>query len=436
MHEPGTPEPADARSPKLPRRDWVLLPVLSLLTISVAVLSTEFVARRLFLFTATAPFIQNCMGPVDPAKGAWAVPNSVCQEKKYETQLVTYEFNGCGHRAGMECGAKRQPNVYRIVMVGSSYAMGYDMQWQGSLAALLPASLSRKTGRRVELYDEGMVTVFPHELTLRFDEVLAAKPDLILWVLTPLDIEKEWPPAVESADGAIEVTASGAVDAARPSDAAHRSGSARPGDAPPPIDAARSDGLLSTVWFHAKTAFTTKPVPEALADIWTRIRSRLSESASGVLLLHFLYSSQSQYIHSYLMGNDEAGFLRAHRSAEWRRRLQRFEDDAADIQGRAGAAGVPVATVLVPNRAQAALISRGDWPKDIDPYALDRDLRAIIAQHGGTYLDILPGFRRMPNAEQYYFPVDNHLNARGHAVITSLLADALTVGAVPALVRR
>jgi hypothetical protein len=79
------------------------------------------------------------------------------------------------------------------------------------------------------------------------------------------------------------------------------------------------------------------------------------------------------------------------------------------------------------------MISVGKWPDGFDPYKLDNDLRAIITRHGGTYVSILPYFRRFPNAEQYYFPVDAHPNGRGHVVIADILARELTNGSIPAL---
>jgi hypothetical protein len=45
----------------------------------------------------------------------------------------------------------------------------------------------------------------------------------------------------------------------------------------------------------------------------------------------------------------------------------------------------------------------------------------------------LPDYRNIPNPEQGYFPVDGHLNADGHRIVSGLLAKALTSGAVPAL---
>ena len=79
------------------------------------------------------------------------------------------------------------------------------------------------------------------------------------------------------------------------------------------------------------------------------------------------------------------------------------------------------------------MISMGQWPSGYDPYNIDKELRGIITAHGGIYIDILPEFRTLPNPEQYYYPVDGHPDARGHAIIAKFMARELTSGSVPAL---
>ena len=172
-------------------------------------------------------------------------------------------------------------------------------------------------------------------------------------------------------------------------------------------------------------------------------RVKVEVSHSVFLFRHFLYESQSQLVISYLAEKPDAPymqkihgpeFLRTAPSAEWQSHLRGLNGDVADIEAQARAAGVPVVAVLLPQRAQAAIISRGGvWPAGFDPYKLDNELRSMIGNHGGTYLDILPDFRNIPNSEQGFFPLETHPNARGHAMISGLLARELTNGAVPVL---
>src|ERR1700678_787935 len=126
---------------KLPRRDWLLLPMLSVLTICFLLAGTEITARQLF---QVKPGIRACVVMNDPL-GQHGVPNSVCREKEAETSPIEYRFNSCGHRAEMECGPKPDGS-YRIVMTGSSVAMGLRVVREETIAALLPAELSRRTG--------------------------------------------------------------------------------------------------------------------------------------------------------------------------------------------------------------------------------------------------------------------------------------------------
>ena len=378
--------PGNEAEEKIPKRDWVRLPALSLLTMCLLVISTELIARK--LYSASTTRLASCLVLDDPSTGPRGVPNCVCSEKLPESSWIEYRLNHCGHRAGTECGAK-PPGAYRIVMTGSSVAMGERVQQEESFAALLPIKLSSETGHTVQLYNESIGWGFSHNTDLRFNEVLAAKPDLILWILTPMDIQRSsfsLPAKTESVHG------------------------------------------------------TSGTLPQRALRF---LAARCSESGTVLLLRHLLYQSSSIFTKSHLMGGDDGtgnfggedgtGFLRVAQGSAWNNHLQQFDRDAMDIERRSKASGIPIVVTLVPDRVQAAMISKGEWPQGYDPYKLNGELRDIVVRHGGTYLDILADFRAVPTSEQYYFPVDGHPNARGHALISELLAKELTRGAVPAL---
>ena len=112
--------------------------------------------------------------------GVRGIPNSVCSGENPRKELVEYRFNSCGHRAGMECGPK-PPGTYRIVMVGSSSACGHG----GAAGADLCRVAARGT-LAADRTQESSSTTKPCSggrracIDLRFNEVLAAKPDMIL----------------------------------------------------------------------------------------------------------------------------------------------------------------------------------------------------------------------------------------------------------------
>ena len=99
----------DGKEAKLPPRDWLLLPLISLLTIGLLAGATELIARRMFSRSTTS--LYNCLVLNDPSTGTRGIPGSVCWEKIEETQPVEYRFNSSGYRAGIEFGAKVRGHI-------------------------------------------------------------------------------------------------------------------------------------------------------------------------------------------------------------------------------------------------------------------------------------------------------------------------------------
>jgi len=384
--------PANQKEATLPRTFWILLPALSLLTMFFLAAFTEAAARWIFPSTTTTG--EDCMVLNDPSTGARAIPNSVCHEKIPEGEPTEYRFNRCGHRAGMECGPKA-PGTYRIVMVGTSVAIGMRVPREKTFAALLPVELSKLTGRKVELYNEAMPYRFTDVLARHFDEILAAEPDMILLALTAKDLEKIPMKTIPAAGGIGEEN--------------------------------EHFGLPAETWHFVKAVFHARALLTSMAELFSRSRTY-------TLLLHVLYDSQSQYVKSSLTaGDNDMGYLNVQESALWQKRIKEFDGDIAEIEDEARDVHVPIVTVLLPNHAQAAMIAMGEWPTGYDPYKLDEELKSIIASHGGTFIDMMPDIRNVPDPQQGFFPVEGHPNARGHAMMSLLLARELTSGVVPAL---
>lgn len=389
------------REAKLPRRDWIVLPLLSIATMAVVIVVLVIASHR--LFRRPMATLERCLIRNDRSTGIRTIPNSTCSEQLAESDLVNYEFNSCGHRAGVECGPKA-PGTFRIVAVGSSFSFGSHVQREQTFAALLPAELSRRTGRRIELYNESLIGGWPRRVTLQLDDILAAQPDMILWTFTPADLRF------------ASLLVWSDVD---------------PVAVPEPVKKA---GFAPATWYRIKASFANNSIPDAIAAVWNYETQVFTNTRMGLLLENILYSSQERYVSSYLNGSPaEVGFLRTDLDANWRSNLHDFDEDAAAIESRAVAAGVPVVAALLPNRAQAAMIPMGTWPQGFDPFNVTRELRSIITKHGGTYVDLLQGLRTIPNPERGYLRVDGHPDARGHAMLSQLLAAALTDGSVPAL---
>jgi hypothetical protein len=266
-----------------------------------------------------------------------------------------------------------------------------------AFATKLAPELTQLTGKKVEILNEGMAGAlgYPPIVALRIKAALDAKPDMILWILTPWDIENI------AATMPVQKTT---------------------------IEHGQTKRLLKDALVKGSVPDFMRVIPDVLIEKFR------DHTRTAFLVRHFLFESQSQYLRSYLMEpDDQAGFLRADLSLQWRHNLKQFDNYDAEIERRASAAGVSLQVVFLPNRAQAAMTSMGEWPANYDPYKLDNELSSIVTSHSGKYIDILPDFRNIPNPEQGYYPLEGHPNARGHAIIARLLAKELTSGAIPAL---
>jgi hypothetical protein len=379
----------------LTKRDWIVLFCLSLLTCCIVIFLVELVSRQLFNVSKTSTL--SCMILNDPETGVRAIPNSVCWQKIEEGPAVEYRFNECGHRTDLPCNSKASDTL-RIVSIGASISEGFGVAYKQTFAARLPRELSLLTGRKYELYNEGMEWGGPQTVDLRFADALSVKPDLILWTIHPLDLEMPLLPWWITQPPNNEPT------------------------------------TPRSAWQRVVTAYREKPVSLLLEHGWERIISSLNQTSTMYLLQHLFYLSESQYVRSYLQ-NDNAGFLMKQSSPAWKPYWQQFDRVTADIASRAEKAGVPLVVALIPQRAQAILISTGNWPAGVDPFAVGDEVKSVVESHGAIYLDLLSEFREIPNPGRLYYPVDGHLNADGQGVVARLLAKKLTDGAIPPLRR-
>jgi len=374
------------RKQKLSKRDWILLPSLGLLTVIVLAASVELTARH--LYPALDSLAEDCMVFNDPATGARAIPNSVCREKIAEGEVTDYHFNSCGYDTGMECGPK-PPGEFRIVMIGTSFALGMRVPREKTFAALLPQELSELTQRKITLYNESIPYRYPDTQAAHFDKILDAQPDLILYPMTPGDITRE----AEIAQPKREINLSFPV----------------------------------RLWHRIKSTLATESVSDAVQYFFRHTRT-------AVLLLNLLYRNQNQFVESSLIAPDGTiGYLRSTPSPEWKRRLAEFDENFATITAQAKKAGVPVVVLVLPTHVEADMISMGDIPPGYNPYEIGEQLRSIVTRNGETYVDILPGLRKDPAIQRGYFALDGHPNALGHKILAKVMAEDLSSGTIPAL---
>jgi hypothetical protein len=371
-----------------PRAVWrriLAIMLIAAATLMALALLSEGVAHLLFRQSTTSTMA--CLVATDAGTGVRGRPNSSCQQKIFESPLVEYRFNACGFRTPQACGPA-PAGTYRIVLIGSSLAYGMHATQPASFAARLGPLLSGRLDRPVDVFNQAMQWGLPASIALHTDAILAPHPDMILWTLTPFDIENAGLilPYIPGVQDTLSVGGSGgSTDAA--------------------------------------------PHPQGLASVpgraWRKLISYLSDTRTVFMLQHALYRSQSQYMSHTLTQGHAVDYLRVPTDPALKDGLAIFAQSVDRIAARARQSGVPLVVTLLPSRPQAIMLSNRSWDSGYDPNHLGQLLRPIVEKAGGRYIDMTPGLEAMPDAGQNYFSVDEHLPPAGHEMLATLLSDAL-----------
>ena len=96
------------------RRDLIILPCLSILTLIFLLLGAEIVARKFFVDQQ----VDGCMVP-DAAIGFKYRPGCATRVKAFEGPWVVNQYNDCGYRTAAGCGTK-SPGTIRIALIDSN----------------------------------------------------------------------------------------------------------------------------------------------------------------------------------------------------------------------------------------------------------------------------------------------------------------------------
>ncbi len=370
MSEISTAGP-DAKEPKLPLRDWILLPLLSLATIAVCLIGTEAAARHFF----TAYLENVCM--VDDARIAWRYQhNCATEQKTAEGPKVSVYYNNCGYRTKEPCGPT-PPGTTRIALLGSSIGEGTYVDYDHQFSTRTASALTQALGRPVEVQNLSRAGCYPICAYRLVDEALALKPDVLVMVIDPYDVEHIQPDDVTDPNKPL-----------------------------PP----------------RRVALANASHPTLIG----RLKGLVIESSTGLAAEHFLFQGDSAlYARMYLQNGDRAGYLHAPLSPAWKERLKNYEFFLDAIASKARAANVPVVLENIPNFAQSATAKLPSPPPQVDPYAFDKQLKEICERHGIQFVDSLPYFQRLANVSTAYYVVDTHPNSEGHALISQALVDGL-----------
>ncbi len=378
MTQPTLNDPPVDAGAGLPRRDFVLLPAIGILTILAMLVTSEVAARILWPEQETDPcaitdasghsrFRPNCKSRIKSAEGPW----------------VDNYYNECGYRTLESCRRKPSGTV-RIAVLGSSFSFGYLTPYEDTFTTLAGRALANQCRRSVEFQNLGVLGVSLNlvDTYRRTDEALALKPDVLLLAITPFDVTKE----------------------ISPGELAQRNLPPLPEQATPP----------------------------AKVGNWLRngVMASVKDSRAVLMLQHFMFESPLTFANLYMFYGDNADYLRQPFSQRWQQRFENLDVVLGDLSRKAQAASVPVMIMLGPSTGQAALSSSHPRP-GVDPQAFDSEVASIAAKHGISVVDPLPEFAGRPDVMSLYYPVDGHFNAKGQRLLADALEKKLLSGGFP-----
>jgi hypothetical protein len=361
---------SDTVPPKLPRRDYILLPLIALLTFIVMVSSTEFVVRRNF----TEIDRDTCQVP---GTGHHKVNCSVTL-KAMEGPAYLEAYNDCGYRSAASCGPK-PPGRLRIVVLGSSFTLGDHVPYDDTFVAITERNLNAVCPRTFEFQNLSAIAQQPLLVYHRTDEALALKPDVLLVSFSPND----------------------------------------------------ADVNYTEEELHDLDAVAEAPQPRPALSLLKRLSLVNLAPVTQKVAKHYLFQNQEKYLSLYLRTGDQADFLRSPLTPRWKRRFEQLDVILGAIADKAHAQGVPVVFAAGLQRAEVGLMSESTRPPGVDPYAFEGEIARITAEHGVLNIDPDPYYSRISKASNLFYAIDGHLDSNGNAVYAEALTHGLLATGLP-----
>jgi hypothetical protein len=360
-----------AQTKGLPRRDYFLIPLISIATVALMFVAAEVVCRVIWVSDDR----NVCRVPDESPVGYHYKSNCAARSKSAEGQWVSYRYNDCGYRSDTSCKAV-PAGAARIAIIGASVSQALNIPDEQTYYAITAASLSHACKRLIDIQNLGKPGASPLYAYRSVDEAIALKPDVIVLLLAPFDLEQQ-------------------ID--------------------PKALAARNDPAPS---------IATPAVVEPLS-LMRRAQLLLTDSRTVLVAEHFLLQNKDTFLRLYLHYGDKADFLRQPLSVAWQKRFADIDVLIGGMTDKMRASGIPFMVVPVPSRAEAALLSSSEWPAGVNPIVFGKTIEEIATNHGAFYVDLMEPFRHIRNSQDLFLVVDGHVSTEGQKIIARELTQAL-----------
>ena len=347
---------------QLPGRDFIILPLLALFSAVLLLSGAEFAARAVW----QAKEDSTC-DLRTPFSGDRYKPNCTDISKIPEGPWVRSKFNECGYRSDAPCGPKPS-NAIRLVLLGSSEALGYLVPYPQTFAGLTEANLTQLCRKQVEIQNLAVAGIHLLQETHRIDEALSLQPDAVVLLVGPgtlgLDAAPQWRPEVSAA-------------AAQP--------------------------LIQKYSWRAN---------------FIRVKSLLRQSTAFSMVRYYYLQDDDTYLRLQLKTEqDRTDVLREPLSPAWQTRFAFLDAVLEYLSAKTRAKGIPLILVSSLSRPQAALLDlRTSYP-NMDPFAFDRHLGQIASRHEIPIIGVSEDFSRLSNVTKLFYVSDGHMNPGGHEIL-------------------
>lgn len=359
-------------TPGLPRRDYIILPLLSLLTVVVLFAATE-VTTRIFWSSIDRGY---CMY-FNPVFGPHGKADCTSVVKIPEAPAaVVQRFNHCGYRSQASCGAKT-PGTYRIDVLGSSIAEGFMISYEQMLATVMAQDLARTWKRPVEFENLAAEACPPIYSYRHLPEALSLHPDAVVLVVNPWDLEQDVDPKLLAMR-----------------------------DKPLPINRA--------------------PAPEVKLSPVQQLQAWTHDSRTMLVAQHYMLQNENTFLKLYVLaGGDHTSFIRYPFDSRWQKRFALTDTLLGEMADKIHAAGAEFLVIGVPERAQVLMAGRHNLPPGVDPYAFTREISIIAKRHGILFVDGLKVFSTAKDREKLFYVVDGHATPIAHRLMGDSIAAKL-----------
>jgi hypothetical protein len=265
-------------------------------------------------------------------------------------------------------------------------SQGLYVPYEQTYFARTASELSRVYERPVDVQNLGVPGSSPFYAYRRVQEALALKPDVVLYLLAPFDLEQQ-------------------ID---PKELSERDNTIRPPS-------------------KAAVQLTVSPVKQ--------LEEMLIQSRTVLVAQHYLFQNRDTFLRLYMTYGDKADFLRQPFTPAWEQRFADLDLIIGDMARKLRAAEVPLVIIPVPSRVEAALLSTRELPPHVDPFAFGRRIEMIASKHGAGYVDLMEAFSHITDPESLFYVVDGHVTPDGQKVIAEYITRKLQDGSVQAFSR-